>query len=96
MSSPLVFDSVNNKFYFLLLNDSNNFSAVDFDAHINSKIYYSISHVFISITVQELSTLQQKCEPKRTQLLTIITMSVQSSQLAGYLLPRNHHNLLYV
>ena len=96
MSSPLVFDSINSKYYFLLLNDSNNFGAVDYDAHINSKIDYSISLVFISITIQELSTLQQKCEPKRTQLLTIITMSVQSSQLAGYLLPRNLHNFVNV
>ena len=42
---------------FPALNVSNNFATIDNDVHINTKIYYSINHVFRSMTVQELNTL---------------------------------------
>ena len=39
------------------------------------------------MTVQELNTLHTICELERTQLLlTILAMSVQNPQLAGFLL----------
>ena len=48
------------------------------------------------MTVQELKTLQTVCELERTQLLTILAMSVKNPQLAGFLLPGNCCNFLYV
>ena len=41
------------------------------------------------MTVQELKTLHTVCELERTQLLTILAMSVENPQLAGFLLTGN-------
>ena len=48
------------------------------------------------MTVQELNTLHAVCELERTQLLTILAMSVENPQLAGFLLTGNCSNFLYV
>ena len=48
------------------------------------------------MTVQELNTLHTVCELERTQLLTIIAMSVKNPQLAGFLLTGIRRNFLYV
>ena len=78
------------------MNISNNFATLDYDAHINTKIDFTINHVFKSMTVQELNTLHTICELERTQLLTILAMSVKNPQLAGFLLTGNRSNFLYV
>ena len=48
------------------------------------------------MTVQELNTLHTVCELERTQLLTILAMSVKNPQLAGFLLTGTHSNFFYV
>ena len=96
ISGKIVLDNSNNKFVFPALNVSNNFATIDYDAHINTKIEYTINHVFRSMTVQELNTLHTICELERNQLLTILAMSVQNPQLAGLLLTGNRSNFLYV
>ena len=95
-SGKIVLDTSNNKFVFPALNVSNNFATIDYDAHINTKIDYTINHVFRSMTVQELNTFHTICELEKNQLLTILAMSVQNPQLAGFLLTGNHSNFLYV
>ena len=95
ISGKLVLDTSNNKFIFPALNVSNNFATIDYDAHINTKIDYTINHVFRSMTVQELNTLHTICELERNQLLTILAMSVQNPQLAGFLLTGNRSDFLY-
>ena len=62
ISGKIVLDTSNNKFVFPALNVSNNFATIDYDAHINTKIDYTINHVFRSMTVQELNTLHTICE----------------------------------
>ena len=96
ISGKIVLDTSNNKFVFPALNVSNNFATIDYDAHINTKIDYTINHVFRSMTVQELNNLHTICELERNQLLTILAMSVQNPQLAGFLLTGNRSNFLYV
>ena len=96
ISGKTVLDTSNNKFIFPALNVSNNFATIDYDAHINTRIDYTINHVFRSMTVQELNTLHTKCELERNQLLTILAMSEQNPQLAGFLLTGNRSNFLYV
>ena len=96
ISGKIQFDTSNKKYIFQALNISNNFATVDFDAHINTKIEFTIKHVFKSMTVQELNTLHTVCELERTQLLTILAMSVKNPQLAGFLLTGNRSNFLYV
>ena len=68
ISGKIVLDTSNNKFVFPALNVSNNFATIDYDAHINTKIDYTINHVFRSMTVQELNTLHTICELERNQL----------------------------
>ena len=48
------------------------------------------------MTVQERDTLHTICELERNQLLTILAMSVQNPQLAGFLLTGMRTNFLYV
>ena len=96
ISGKIVLNNSNNKYVFSALNVSNNFATIDYDAHINTKIDYTINHVFRSMIVQELNTLHTVCELERNQLLTILAMSVQNPQLAGFLLTGNRSNYLYV
>ena len=79
ISDKIVLDNSNNKFIFPALNVSNNFATIDYDAHIYTKIDYTINHVLRSMTVQKLKTLHTVCELERNQLLTKLAMSVQSS-----------------
>ena len=74
ISGKTQFDISNNKYIFPASNISNNFATKDYDAHINTKIDFTINHEFKSMTVQELNTLHTVSE--RTQLLTILAMSV--------------------
>ena len=48
------------------------------------------------MSVAELNTLHTICEVERTQLLTILAMSVKNPQLAGFLLTQDRSNFLYV
>ena len=96
ISGNIKYDDSNKRYIFPALNISNNFATLDYDAHINTKIDFTINHVFKSMTVQELNTLHTICELERTQLLTILAMSVKNPQLAGFLLTGNRSNFLYV
>ena len=78
------FHTSDQKYIFPALNASNNFATLDYDTHINTKIDFTINHVFKSMTVQELNTLHTVCELKRRQLLTILAMSLKNPQLAGF------------
>ena len=69
ISGKLHLDTSNPKYIFPALNVSNNFATLDYDAHINTKIVFTINHVFKFMTVQELNTLHTICELERTQLL---------------------------
>ena len=88
-SSPLVFDSVKNKYNFPPVVASNSFGTLDYDVQIKTKIDFSVNHVFISMSIPELNTIHHICELEPTQLLTIIAMSVENPQLAAYLLTGN-------
>ena len=96
ISGRIHFDTSNQKYTIPALNVSNNFAALDYDAHINTKFDFTINHVFKSMTVQELNHLHTVCELERTQLLTILAMSVKNPHLTGFLLTGNRSNFLYV
>ena len=95
ISGKIVLDNSNIKFKFPALNFSDNFATIDYDAHMNTKIDYTINHVFRSMLVQELNTLHTVCELEQNQLLTKLAMSVQNPQLAEFLLTGNRSNFLY-
>ena len=90
------FHTSNRKYIFPALNVSNNFATLDYDAHTKTKIAFTIKHVFKFMTVQEVNTLHTTCELERTQLLTILAMSVKNPQIADFLLTGNRSNFLYV
>ena len=52
ISGRIQFDTYNRKYIFPALNVSNNFATLDYDAHINTKIDFTLNHVFKSMTVQ--------------------------------------------
>ena len=54
--SELDFRPSKNKYAFPALNVSEKFATIDYDAHVNTKIDYTFSHVFRSMTVQEANT----------------------------------------
>ena len=62
ISGKIQFDTSNKKYIFPALNVSNNFATLDYDAHINTKIVFTINDVFKSMTVQELNTVHTVCE----------------------------------
>ena len=66
INERIQFDTSNQKYIFPALNYSNNFATLDYDAHINTKIDFTINHVFNTMTVQELITLHTVCELERT------------------------------
>ena len=84
------------KLLFPALISLNNFATIDYEAQINTKLDFLINHVFKSMSVAELNTLHTICEVERTQLLTILAMSVKNPQLAGFPLTQNRSNFLYV
>ena len=84
------------KFRFPALNSSNDFATIDYEAHINTKIDFSINHVVKSMSVAELNTLHTICEVERTQLISILAKSVKNPQLAGFLPTQNFSKFLYV
>ena len=66
INGRIQFDTSNQKYIFPALNYSNKFATLDYDAHINTKIDFTINHVFKTMTVQELITLHTVCELERT------------------------------
>ena len=84
ISGKLALDNSYNNFIFSAIKVSKNFDTIDYDAHINTKIDYTLNHVFRSMTVQELRTLHTVCELERNQLLTILAMSVQNPQFTEF------------
>ena len=78
-----------NKLLFNDLNSSKKFATIDYEPHIDTEIYYAFNHMFKTMSVAELKTLHTVCEVERTQLLTIIAMSVENVEFAGILLTQN-------
>ena len=82
--------------FFSALNVPDSFATIDYDAHINTKIDHTINHIFRSKTVKESKILHTVCGLEQNQLLTILAMSVQKTQLVDFLLTGNRRNFFYV
>ena len=95
ISGKIVLDNSKNKFIFSALNVSNNFATTDYDAHNNTKIDNTKYHVFRSMIVQELNTLHSVCKLERNHFLTILALSVQNPQFAGFLLTGNRNTFSF-
>ena len=80
ISGRLILDSTKQQYVFPALNISNNFATGDYEARINTKIDYTIYHVFKSMTVQTLNTLHTICElEKNTTTHNFSNVSIKRS-----------------
>ena len=95
-SGKIVLVPTTKHYVFPALSVSNKFATIDYDAHINTKRDYHINYIFWSMTAQTFYDLHTICEFERSQLLTILAMSVQNPQLDGFLLIGNRSKLLHV
>ena len=91
-----VFDSVRNETFFLLLNISNSFSTLDFDAHIQTALGSSVNRLFEPIARQEQNTSYYICDLERTQTLTKIATYSHNPQNAGCYLAGDRSKFFYV
>ena len=62
IASPLVYEAVKKDFFFSPPKFSKSVVTQNHDAHIKTKINYSIKHVFESTTIQEMDILHYVCE----------------------------------
>ena len=76
------------KLFLPALNSSNNFATFEYEAHIFTKTDYSIIRVFKTMSVAKLKFLHTVCEVERTQLMTIIAMSVRIYNLLVFSKPK--------
>ena len=74
----LVFVSVKSKNRFPPLKGSISCGTVGYDTHKYAEIEFTVNHLFITMTLQELNTLHPICELERAQLLNILAESVQN------------------
>ena len=72
------------------------FGTVDVPAHFNSKIDYTVNHIYEIMTTSEINTLTQICELERTQILTILSLAQTNPYMAGFLLTGNRSNFVHI
>ena len=68
------------------------FGAIHYDIHLDSKLDYTLSRVFLEISLSELITLHHLCEIERTQILQSLALAVLKTTYPGYLLSSNRSN----
>ena len=83
-SSTIVSDS-EKRYYFPPVKDSNSFGTVDYMLISIEKLDSSIDYVIKFFSIQQQKTLNYICQLEWTQLLTILAISTQNPQFAGYI-----------
>ena len=68
------------------------FGAIHYDIHSDMKLDYAKSRIFQEMSVSELETLHQLCEPERTQILQSLALAVLKTPYAGNLSSGNRSN----
>ena len=67
---------------------------LDYDMHTNAKFDYVLFKAISTLRAAEINLLTRDCEIERTQILTILTLSLINDRMAGYLLTGNRSNFL--
>ena len=67
---------------------------INYDTHINVKLDYLFHQHVQMLRASELEMMTNICELERTQILTILAIAAENSQLAGYLLTNNRSNFI--
>ena len=74
--------------------DPDNYLNIDYEMHLGTKIDYLFFQSSRLIQVTKIQLLQNQCEQKRTQFLTIFMLTFEKPRLAGYMLTGNRSILL--
>ena len=67
---------------------------LDYDMHTNAKFDFVLFKAISTLRAAEINLLTRDCELERTQILTILTLSLINDRMAGYLLTGNRSNFL--
>ena len=65
-----------------------------YDVHLGAKFNYIFDRTNLKIHASEVKLIQNQCELERTQMLTILKMALEKTQLDGYLLSGNRSMFL--
>ena len=94
-SGKIIIGRIHIKYLFLALNVSNDFATIDYEAYLNTKIYYTINHVFLyDCTKTEYPSYSLRTRTKSTSYNTCNVST--KHQFSGFLLTGNRSNFLYV
>ena len=62
---------------------------MDYEMHMGTKFDYLFFQSSRLLQASEIQLLKNQCEQERTQILTILMLSLEHSRLAGYMLTGN-------
>ena len=66
--------------------DGNMYLKMDYEMHMGTKLDYLFFRSSPLLQASEVQLLKNQCEQKRTQILTILMLSLENARLAGYML----------
>ena len=67
---------------------------LDYELHVGTKVDYLLYESSRSMQASELQLLKNQCEQERTQILTVLMLSLENPRLAGYMLTGNRSMFL--
>ena len=67
---------------------------MDYEIHMGTKLDYLFFQSSRLLQVSEIQFLKNQCEQERTQVLTILMLSLQNPRLTGYMLTGNRSMFL--
>ena len=67
---------------------------MDYEMHMGTKLDYLFFQSSRLLQASEIQLLKNQCEQERTQILTILMLSLENPRLAGYMLSGNRSMLL--
>ena len=67
---------------------------MDHEMHMGTKLEYLIFQSSRLLQASEIQLLKNQCEQERTQILTILMLSLENSRLAGYMFTGNRSMFL--
>ena len=74
--------------------DEDMYLIIDYEKHIGTKLDYLFFQSSRLLQASEIQLLKNQCEQERTQILTILMLSLENPRLAGYMLTGNRSMFL--
>ena len=68
---------------------------LQFEVHLGAKFDYILLRTNLNVHVSQVNLTQNQCELERTQMITILTMTLENTRLVGYLLTGNRSTFLH-